>query len=90
MNVAKLVIRKTSSAKPHGKKGSKSDPQHRYIIMGLLVTDEPLLLGIDGDAVMEGNAQALRMVIDATPARPTKKDVGGHTSDMILTSLEEI
>lgn len=83
MNVVKLVIREATQESMPGDQRKF----HRYILMGLLVTDEPL--AVVGDKVMEGHALALRDVLNG-PTRDPKISICGYRADQIITSLRDV
>lgn len=62
---------------------------HRYMVFGVLLTDDPLD-HVKDDKIAEGNASALRLILEAMPTRDTKIEVGGHRADQILTMFDKV
>ena len=74
---------------PRGKVQEGKAVNYRYVIIGMLVTDQPILnLEGENELVIDSACQGLATFLDTTPNRAPKITLGDATS--VLLSLDNI
>lgn len=86
MDVFKGVVRDMGSKSENGKK------MNRYLVMGLIVTDQKINMkkGDKGDLVVGGDAEGLLNALFVMPSGKPKESIFGLSADQTLLMLREI